>query len=112
MIPGINPRDLKTAMKKMGVTQEDIPAQKVVIHSEGKLLVITNPNVAKVTMMGEESYQITGTAQWITAPTEITDGDIEMVQESTGCTKEKAEQALKEANGDIASAILALQKEE
>lgn len=112
MIPGINPRDLKSAMKKMGVTQEDIPAQKVVIHNGNKLLVITNPSVAKVKMMGEESYQITGDAEWIDAPIEITEGDIETVQESAECTREEAEQALKETNGDLASAILKIKKEE
>ncbi|MBI4139982.1 nascent polypeptide-associated complex protein [Candidatus Woesearchaeota archaeon] len=115
MIPGINPRDLKQAMKKMGMIQEDIPATRAVIYSEGKTLVIENPAVAKVTMMGEETYQITGTAQWVETQTQISDQDIETVQESAECSKEEAEEALKNTKGDIAEAILKIsqkQKEE
>ena len=56
----MNPRAVQEAMKKMGVKQEEIPAEKVVVYSEGKMLVIQNPHVVKVVMMGEESYQITG----------------------------------------------------
>ncbi len=115
MIPGINPRDLKQAMKKMGMSQEEIPATRVIIYSEGKSLVIDSPTVSKVTMMGEETYQVTGNAQWVETQTQISNQDIETVQESAECPREEAEEALKSTKGDIAEAILKItqkQKEE
>jgi nascent polypeptide-associated complex subunit alpha len=56
------------------------------------------------------SYQIAGNVKSVekSIAMEITDDDIKMVMEKTGVTKEKAEEALRNANGDIAQAILAL----
>ncbi len=97
-------------MKKMGVKQEEIPAEKVVVYSEGKMLVIQNPHVVKVVMMGEESYQITGNSSWIEVPFTVSEDDIATVQESSGCSREEAEGALKESRGDLAGAIVKVSK--
>ena len=60
MMPGINPQLMKQAMKKMGVKQEEIEATQVIIKTPSKNLIINNPTVQKISMMGEESLQITG----------------------------------------------------
>ena len=56
----INPKQLEKAMKQMGVKSEDIPADEVIIRSAGKEIVISNPTVTKVNMMGQDSFQISG----------------------------------------------------
>ena len=110
MIPGMNPRAMEQAMKKMGIKQEDIPASEVVIKSEGKDIVITNPKVVKVNMMGQDSFQITGNVEERNAAVEISEDDVKTVSAQTGVSEEQARQALEEADGDLAAAILQLKK--
>ena len=111
MIPGMNPRDVAKAMKRMGVQQKDIDAQQVIIRCEDQDIIIDNPQVAKVNMMGQESWQITGTAkeEKRSAQPDIKEEDIQTVMEQTGKNKKEAEEAIKEAKGDLAQAIINLQ---
>ena len=108
MFPGMDPRQLDQAMKKMGVKQEKIPASEVIIKSEGKDIVIVNPEVVKVNMMGNESFQITGTVEERSAEIEISEEDVKTVVEQTSVSEDKARDAIKAANGDLAEAIMQL----
>ena len=103
MLPGMNPKMLKDAMKKMGVKQEQIEAYEVVIRTEHGDFVIKNPEVMKVSMMGQESLQIVGEMK-----PAVKKEDIKLIQEQTGCSEEEAQEALQETEGDIAEAILKL----
>lgn len=105
----INPKQLQQAMKQLGMKQEEIEAQQVIIKCPDKNIIIENPQVMKVKAMGQESWQITGTEREETTETKITDEDIKMVAEQTGKTEEEAKNALEETNGDIAEAIMKLE---
>ncbi len=59
-MPGMNPRMMKQAMKKMGMTQQEVEATEVIIRTAEKEIVITTPQVTKVNMMGQDTYQIVG----------------------------------------------------
>ena len=111
MIPGINPRDMQNAMKRLGIKQEEIDAQEVIIKTPDSEIVIHNPQVSKVNMMGQESLQIVGDIEEVEKQTqpEISSDDIETVIDQTSCTKEEAVQAIEEANGNLAEAIIKLQ---
>ncbi|MCF7799220.1 nascent polypeptide-associated complex protein [Candidatus Woesearchaeota archaeon] len=113
MIPGMNSRQMKQAMKKMGMQQEDLAAEEVIIRLADKDIVISNPDVAKVNMMGQETYQIVGEAHEVTRDTapEINDEDVETVMEQAKVDKQSAVQAIQDAGGDLAQAILFLQEE-
>jgi nascent polypeptide-associated complex subunit alpha len=108
----LNPRDLQKAMQKMGIKQEEIPAQQVVIKCPDKDIIIEEPKVAKVNMMGQETFQITGTIieQAKSTEPEIKEEDIQTVMSQANATKEQALEAIKKAKGDLAQAILELQK--
>lgn len=112
MFPGMNPREMQKAMKRLGIRQEEIDAELVIIKTKGKDIVIKNPNVSKVDMMGQETFQITGEITEVeTGKTaEISEDDIQTVVEQTNCTREGALEALEESNGNLAEAILRLQK--
>lgn len=116
MIPGMNmnSRQMKQAMKKMGIQQDQIDAEQVIIRLVDKDIIIENPDVSKVNMMGQETYQIVGEAQIIERDleVEISEEDIDTVVEQTGVTREDAKQAIQESNGDLAEAILKLSVEE
>ena len=109
MFPGINDKQMRMAMKKMGVQQEEIPAQEVVITCPDKKIRVLHPNVVKVKMMGQETLQITGEFEE-EALEQFTKDDIKTVMEQTGCSEDEALKAL-EKTGDLAEAILSLQND-
>ncbi|HLF54783.1 MAG TPA: nascent polypeptide-associated complex protein [Candidatus Nanoarchaeia archaeon] len=110
MIPKLNSRELAKAMQRMGIQQQDIEATEVIIRCQDKDIVITNPQVAKVNMMGQETWQITGTPteQKRTTEPDIKEEDIQTVMQQTGKSHDEALKAINEAKGDLAQAILNL----
>ena len=110
----MNPRKMQAMMKQLGIQQVDIQATEVIIKTETKNLVISNPSVQKVNMMGQETFQISGEVQeqeLETAP-EISDDDIKTVMEQTGVDETRARAALEKSGGDLAAAIIDLKEEE
>src|SRR3989344_9035491 len=99
MLPGINPKQMAQAMKKLGIKQEEIEAYEVVIKTKEKNLVVKNPQVVKINMGGQESLQITGD---IEEETNISEDDVNTVAEQANVSKEDARMALEENNGDLA----------
>ena len=95
-------------MSKMGIKQEDIPAKRVVIEQEDKNTIIENPQVTKVNMAGQDTFQIIGDISEEHKEEEIREADIKQIMEKTGKTREEAEKALEEADGDLAQAIIEL----
>lgn len=110
MIPGINPKDMARAMKKLGVKQEELNAKSVVITLENKQLVFENPQVVKINMLGQETYQVTGNIIEKNLQVQVSDEDIETVASQAGVSKETAFEAIKNHKGDLAAAILDLKK--
>lgn len=111
-MPGMNPRMMKQAMKRMGIQQTEINAVEVIIRTPEKELVISDPQVSKVNMMGQETYQIVGEVheRELSTEPEINGDDINTVAETAEVSIEKAEEALKATKGDIAEAILKLKE--
>ncbi len=113
MIPGVNPRQMKQMMKQMGIQQVDIDAVRVTIECPDRRIVIERPQVAKVNMMGQDTWQVSGVAREESLDTaaEITDEDVKTVMDQTGASEENARAAIEEAQGDLADAIMKLQPE-
>ena len=107
MLPGLNPKQVEQAMKKLGIKQENIDAYGVVIKTDGKNLVIRNPNVTLIKMPGNESIQITGD---IEEESVISEDDVNTVAEQAKVSKDEARNALERNNGDLAAAIMELNK--
>ena len=107
MIPGMNPRDMKKAMKRMGIKQQEIDASEVIIKTADKDIVISNPQVSKVNMMGQEMFQIIGQVTERSAE-KFSDADVKTVSEQAGVDEETAKSALENADGDLAKAIMEL----
>jgi len=112
MFPGMNPRKVQQMMKKMGMQQQDIDAVEVIIKTEDKEIIISNPSVAKVNMMGQETFQISGNIEEraTSSEPEINDDDIKTVAEQASVSEEDAKKALEESSGDLAAAILSLKE--
>ena len=98
-------------MKKMGMKMDDVEGvEEVIIRCRDKDIIISPAEVNIMNVMGSDTYQITGNVREEEKEIvlEINDEDIELVANQVGVSKEVAEDALKEANGDLAEAIMKL----
>jgi nascent polypeptide-associated complex subunit alpha len=107
MLGGINPSQMQGMMKKMGISQEEVLANRVIIEKkDGKKIIIEDPSVLRIKMQGQTSFQISGEETEIEE--KYSEEDIKTVMEKTGCTKKKAIEILEKTSGDLAEAILEL----
>lgn len=111
MIPGLggmNPKKMQGLMKQMGINQDEVDAERVeIFKSDGKVIKIENPQVVKISMQGQESFQISGDVSEGDGE-KFSDDDVKLVMEKTGKDEESVKKALEENEGDIAEAILKL----
>ncbi len=115
MIPGLSPRELKRMLKRMGINLEELrDVEEVVIRLRDKEFIINNPQVMILDMGRQKVFQITSSEvlerSREEATIEFSDEDIEFIMEQTGVSREKAIEALKKTNGDLAEAILVIKE--
>lgn len=104
---GINPAQMKSMMKQLGIKQEEISAKRVIIEKEDTRIIIEDPKVIKMTMQGQDNWQITGEAKEESLEAGITDDDVQLVMSKTGKSENEVRKVLHETK-DIAEAIVRL----
>ena len=110
MFPGMNPKQMEKVMKQMGIKSENIDAEEVIIRTAENEIVISNPQVTKILMSGQETFQISGEISERAKEAEqpFSEEDITLVMEQTGKDEETVKQSLVQNQGDIAKTILDL----
>jgi nascent polypeptide-associated complex subunit alpha len=114
MIPGMggrgmNPAKVKQMMKQMGINITEInDVEQVIIRTPDRDIVFNDADVSIMNAQGVDTYQIVGTPEEVARELQIPDDDVRLVAEQTGVSVDKARAALKNANGDLAEAIMAL----
>jgi nascent polypeptide-associated complex subunit alpha len=116
LIPGgrMNPKQMQSMMKRMGISQEDVKdVEEVVIKTRTKEIFFKDAVVTAVKVQGQQTYQIVGTPQERERKKEhaeeeggIPEEDIKLVMSQTGCAAAQAKKALEESDGAPAEAIL------
>ena len=117
MFPGgrMNPKQMKAAMRRMGITQEEVQdVEEVVIRTRKKEIVFKDAAVTVVTMQGQTTYQVIGSPEERERSEQegavgkggVPEEDVELVMSQTGCSDEDARKALEECDGAPAEAIL------
>jgi nascent polypeptide-associated complex subunit alpha len=106
----LNQRDAKRMMERLGLAMKEIPnVKEVIIRTEDKQILIRQPSVSQVTAQGMQIYQIVGgSIEEQNFAKKYSEEDILLVAQQAGVTKEVAEEALKDSDGDLAHAILKL----
>ena len=103
----IDPNMMKNLMKQ--IKMEEVPATEVIIKTESGNIIVTNPSVKKMRVQGQDTFQISGDV--VEEETiEVSEEDVSLIKEQTGCSEKEALEALSETDGDIAAAILKLKK--
>mgnify|MGYP001125010411 CR=1 FL=1 len=117
-------RDAKRMMQKMGMKMDEIDGvTEVLIRTSTREIVIEEPVVTSIVAQGQRMYQITGgishersplaeteKERLKTAP-EIPEEDIRLVAEQTAKSLDEAKAALQASGGNLAEAIVSLQKQ-
>jgi nascent polypeptide-associated complex subunit alpha len=103
-------RQARRAMERMGINMKEIEdVQEVVIRTSQKELHIRNPSVSEVNAQGNRIFQVAGDVEETEIEKKTFDEeDVLLVQQQAGVTRERAEAALAEADGEVARAILKL----
>ncbi len=116
-------RSMERQMRKAGVDYEQMDgATEVIIRFPDKELVIPEPQIVMMQAQGEKIYQIIGESEERapTASTKVdsemptesavtfTEEDVQLVASQASVTEEQAREALQQAEGNLAKAIIAL----
>ena len=104
-------RDMRRMMDKMGLDMTEIPnVQEVIIKTDKKEIIIAKPAVTEMKAKDNSIFQVIADSyEEKELETQIfSDDDIQLVSQQAGVNKEQATNALNEANGDLAKAILLL----
>ena len=108
-------KQMQKMMKQMGL--KEIPdVTEVIIRLVDKEIVISDAQVTRMSASGQEVYQIVGEGEERTLSEEIEtekgpeilEEDVHLVAQQAGVSIEAARNALIEAEGDLAKAILSL----
>jgi len=118
MMPGgrMNPRQMKQAMRKMGIRNEEIRnVTEVIIRTTSEEIVISNASVNIMEVQGTKTYQISGEPESRplgsvseSSASVLPEEDIELVMSQTGCDRDAAIKALEENDGQPAEAIISI----
>jgi len=104
----LRPQDMAKALKRMGIASTDLSVVEVIFRCEDKDIVIQQPQVTKVNMMGQETYQVVGKAIDKPRAISISQEDVDTVVAQTGASAQDARSAIEKHHGDLAAAILDL----
>ena len=109
-MPGnMNPRQMNQMMKRLGINVTEIKnVEKIIIQTDTRQYIFNEAEVTVMDAQGQKTYQISGTPRIVARKEKIPQGDIDLVAEQTGKSKDEAKKALEETKGDIAEAILKL----
>ncbi len=119
----IDSRKARRMMKQMGMQMDELgDVKRVILQSPTREIVIEGPMVTAINVQGQKMYQIAGGKVTERAPqaaqapveerkqVEVPEEDVLLVSQQANVSMEKARATLIQAEGDLAKAILMLQK--
>ena len=114
----VNDRQMKQAMKKMGIKQSSVDGvTEVIIRTRDKEIVVKRADVICIEMGVTKSFQVSGESEERmigedgVAKQTFPEDDISLVMSQTGCDRDKAIAALEAVDGQPAEAIIKIMTE-
>ena len=102
----VDPRTMEKMMKQMGISTKTINPNKIVFEFDNEKWTISDPEVTQMTVQGNTIFQVVGNVEI----EKDTSEDLKLIMEQANVDENTAREALKNANGDLAQAILSLSK--
>ncbi len=111
MMRGGGNREMRRMMDKMGLDMNELSnVQEVIIKTDKKEIIISKPSVTEMKAKYNSIFTVTADSyeeRELEVPI-YSEEDIQLVSQQAGVDEEKAKNALEEAEGDLARAILLL----
>ena len=111
MMRGGGNREMRRMMDKMGLDMNELSnVQEVIIKTDKKEIIISKPSVTEMKAKDNSIFTVTADSyeeKELEVPI-YSEEDIHLVSQQAGVDEEKAKNALEEAEGDLARAILLL----
>ena len=111
MMRGGGNREMRRMMDKMGLDMNELSnVQEVIIKTDKKEIIISKPAVTEMKAKDNSIFTVTSDSyeeRELEVPI-YSEEDIQLVSQQAGVDEEKAKNALEEAEGDLARAILLL----
>lgn len=102
---------MRRMMDRMGLDMQEIPnVQEVIIKTDKKEIILSKPSVTEMKAQNNSIFTVTADGyeeRELEVPV-FSNEDIQLVCQQAGVDEEKAKNALAEAKGDLARAILLL----
>lgn len=123
---GMNPKQMKAAMKRQGIDMDTLDGvEKVVVLTRNKEIVFDRPEVTAITAQGVVTYQVVGSPRERSrdaapdgasaeemveaiASAKYSEDDVDLVMGQTGASEEAVRAALEACEGEVAEAIMRL----
>ena len=108
---GMDNRQTRRMLEKMGMNLEEVPnVEEVIIKTKERDLIIKEPQVSQIKSKAMNMFQIIGndTEEIEKEIPSYKEEDILLVSQQANVSPEEAQKALEETNGDLAQAILKL----
>lgn len=106
-----NNRQTRRMLERMGVDLQPIPnVEEVVIRTSDKDMIVRKATVSEVKAKGMRIFQVMGedVDEIVREKAKFTEEDVMLVAQQAGVSRELAEKALLESDGEPARAILKL----
>jgi nascent polypeptide-associated complex subunit alpha len=105
---GVNPAQMKSMMKKMGINQDELDVSRVIIEkTDGGKIIVEPAQVQKITMKGQENFQVSGEIREESGEVKMDEDDVKLVVEKTGKSEDEVRKVLEETK-DVAETIMRL----
>ena len=103
----LDPSRLKGMFKQLGIKQEQIDAEEVIIKCSDKTLVVKEPVVSRIKFQGQDMLQVSGKIEEaeLEEPA-FTEEDVKTVMAKANVGEEEAREALVKSEGDLIRAII------
>lgn len=107
----MDPRQMQMMMRKLGINVTELAdVQEIVIRTATKDYIFDEASVSIMKAQGTETWQVSGTPREVDheVKLKVSDDDVAMVVQQTGCDEATARATLDETGGDLAEAIVRL----
>jgi len=111
---GLKPEEVIKAMKRLGITIEEVQAVKVIVDLEdGSKITVDNPTSALIVRSKDQPPVLMIVGEYRVSKPEVptttfSEEDVRFVAEQANVSLEEARRALEMTRGDVAAAIVRL----
>jgi alpha-NAC-related protein len=100
------------ALKQAGIKTDVLECEEVIIKKSGEIIKIKEPKILVLIQGNSKTYIMEGKGEIKEEKEDFNEDDVKFVMEHAKIDEEKARELLKKAKGDIAEALLMVERKD